>query len=78
MPIYTYKCQECGETFEFLMMKNSEEPRCPKCGGIKVEKQFTAPASIRRGNSNQEGITCCGRTERCDSPPCSSDGICKR
>ena len=25
-----------------------------------------------------EGGTCCGRTERCDKPPCSDDGICKR
>jgi len=25
-----------------------------------------------------EGGTCCGRTERCDKPPCSDDGVCKR
>lgn len=25
-----------------------------------------------------EGGTCCGRTERCDKPPCSYDGVCKR
>jgi len=78
MPIYTYKCQECGETFDFLIIKKTEEPRCPKCGAIKLEKQLTAPAGIRMGNSNQGGTTCCGRTEPCDTPPCSSDGTCKR
>jgi len=78
MPIYTYKCQKCGETFDFLIMKKSEEPTCPKCGAVKVEKQLTAPASIRMGNSSQKGTTCCGRSARCDLPPCSSGGICER
>jgi hypothetical protein len=30
------------------------------------------------GSSNPKGTTCCGMDERCDTPPCSSDGICKR
>jgi len=27
---------------------------------------------------SQDGLTCCGRTERCEKPPCSDDGSCKR
>jgi len=77
MPIYSYKCHECGETFDILIIKNSEEPKCPKCGCTKVEKQLTAPANIKMGSLNQKGLTCCGRTERCDTPPCSN-GSCKR
>lgn len=41
MPIYEYKCQECGEHIE-KMQKISEEPLrvCEACGG-KLEKQWS-------------------------------------
>ncbi len=41
MPIYEYKCNECGYHFE-KMQKISDEPLkdCPKCQG-KVEKQWS-------------------------------------
>ena len=42
MPIYTYKCKECGEIFDFLKLKKSEKARCKKCGSTNLEKQFAA------------------------------------
>ncbi|MGB9722211.1 MAG: FmdB family zinc ribbon protein [bacterium] len=78
MPIYTYKCINCGKVFDFLFLKSSEEPKCPQCGSKNLEKQVTAPASVRIRGSQSSGTTCCGGTERCDTPPCSSDGTCKR
>ncbi|MGB9722255.1 MAG: FmdB family zinc ribbon protein [bacterium] len=78
MPIYTYKCNNCGKVFDFLLLKSSEKPECPQCGSKNLEKQVTAPGSVRVGSSQSSGTTCCGRTERCDTPPCSYDGICKR
>jgi putative FmdB family regulatory protein len=48
MPIYEYRCQECGEKFEkFVRSMNNPGPevkwiRCPKCGGQKVEKLLSA------------------------------------
>jgi len=41
MPIYEYKCQECGNHLE-AMQKISDEPlkECPKCGG-NLEKQWS-------------------------------------
>lgn len=40
MPIYEYRCLECGEKFEKLLLSISSTPRveCPRCGGSKVEK----------------------------------------
>jgi len=80
MPVYSFRCKECGEIFDFLYVRSSEKPECPKCGSKNLEKQLTAPAGIKIGNSAsyQKGTTCCGRTERCDSPPCSAGGVCKR
>lgn len=41
MPIYEYKCQNCGNHLE-AMQKISDEPlkECPKCGG-RLEKQWS-------------------------------------
>lgn len=41
MPIYEYKCQQCGNHLE-AMQKISDEPlkECPKCGG-NLEKQWS-------------------------------------
>ena len=34
MPKYSYKCEECGATFEYLTFEsyeNSENAECPNC-----------------------------------------------
>jgi putative FmdB family regulatory protein len=41
MPIYEYRCLECGESFEKLVRSMSNpvsKIECPQCGGRKVEK----------------------------------------
>lgn len=78
MPIYTYKCKKCGVVFDFLMLQKSEKPVCAKCGSEHLEKQLSAPGIVKMGTSYPKGATCCGRDERCDIPPCSSDGTCQR
>lgn len=78
MPIYTYKCNDCAAVFDFLMIKQSEKPRCEKCGSRNLEKQLSSLGAVIMGGSNPKGTTCCGRTERCDTPPCSEDGTCRR
>ena len=52
MPIYTYKCKKCGETFDFLsgVGKGSEVPVCPKCKSRIVAKMF-APFRVKIGSS---------------------------
>jgi putative FmdB family regulatory protein len=49
MPLYEYKCQSCGKTFE-LIQKFADEPlkTHPECGGV-VEKLFSAPAFHLKG-----------------------------
>jgi putative FmdB family regulatory protein len=40
MPIYSYRCHECGHRFEMLrgMNEKDSELACPKCGTRKPEK----------------------------------------
>ena len=44
MPIYEYKCQNCGHLFEVLQ-RISEEPLsdCPKCKKDALKKLVSAP-----------------------------------
>ena len=78
MPIYEYKCLDCGEVSEiFLRSPNSEIAKCPICSSKNLERLLSASYGIRMGAS-VPGRTCCGRTERCETPPCSTDGICRR
>lgn len=32
MPIYEYRCSECGNDFERIQKINAPAPACPKCG----------------------------------------------
>jgi len=80
MPIYEYRCEDCGKITEILLMRNdnNESIICKYCGSKRLKKLISAPASVIMGSSIRKGKTCCGRDERCDNPPCSSDGSCKR
>lgn len=45
MPIYVFKCQNCGHRFDRLQKLSAPDPdRCPKCGEAAVRRQVTAPA----------------------------------
>jgi putative FmdB family regulatory protein len=78
MPLYDYKCEECGTVSEFFVRGSEGSLTCPQCGAKRLVKQLSVPASIKMGNSNKGGTTCCGREERCDTPPCSETGSCTR
>ncbi len=54
MPMYEYKCQECGKKFEELIpsVKSEILPRCPLCGSDNTRKQFsTFAASVKSSSS---------------------------
>jgi putative FmdB family regulatory protein len=79
MPIYDFRCQECGKVSEFLLSSSSDSRTldCPGCGSQHLERLISAP-SLLRDKANSPGTTCCGRTERCEMPPCSSGEGCHR
>jgi putative FmdB family regulatory protein len=79
MPIYDFKCRECGRVAEFLLSSFSDDAgiACPSCGGQNMQRLISAPRLLK-SDSAARGETCCGRGERCESPPCSADGQCHR
>jgi len=66
MPIYEYRCRDCGERSEYRVSAQTETAAlsCRSCGGSKLEKLISAPV-ISSGRSVKSGQTCCGRDQRC-------------
>jgi len=77
MPIYDCRCNECGNISEVFVRTSNAEVRCPHCGSGNVDRLVSASYAIRMDTS-APGTTCCGRTERCETPPCSTGDICRR
>ena len=49
MPLYAYRCTQCGYQYEKVQKFNVEpETICPQCGG-PVERPLTAPALQFKG-----------------------------
>ncbi|MBL7183694.1 MAG: zinc ribbon domain-containing protein [Anaerolineae bacterium] len=78
MPVYEYRCENCGEQVEVLVRsRTSTPPTCPNCGSSLLEKLLSVPY-VMKGERHPAGLTCCGRGERCEAPPCSTDEVCRR
>ncbi len=55
MPIFEYRCKECGATFEKLILGSlTTEVKCPECNSNNVTK-LLSPFST--GNTSKSGNT---------------------
>jgi putative FmdB family regulatory protein len=47
MPLYEYRCQTCGKSFEMLRrMKDADQDlECPECKSQKVERLYSGFAT---------------------------------
>ena len=69
MPLYEYRCSDCGRLFEKLVRAWNEAVDCPTCASATVEKQVStfAFASTDGGSASAMptggggGGGCCGR-----------------
>jgi len=79
VPIYDFRCHVCGEVSEFLVPVSADGGTltCSSCGSQNLEKLISAP-SLLKDRRNTAGATCCGREERCEKPPCSTEDGCRR
>jgi len=59
MPIYEYKCNQCGEGFETIVFSSQDEAnvRCPKCDSQEVERRISAFAVGNRSELNSIGAS---------------------
>ncbi len=46
MPLFEYKCKDCGKRFEKLILGNRDvDLICPECGSEKTERQLSTFAT---------------------------------
>ncbi len=77
MPIYEYRCRSCETTFEELV-RGDGIVTCPHCGSSSLNRLISVPFVSSGRTARPAGRTCCGREERCDTPPCSEGDVCRR
>ncbi len=56
MPIFEYKCRDCGHPFETLVMAG-RGPECPTCGSRALDKQLSVFAVSGTGKSQEPAMT---------------------
>ncbi len=51
MPVYTYRCEECGVQFD-QTQRFSDQPltRCPECGKKSLRKVYTPVGIVFKGS----------------------------
>ncbi len=70
MPIYEYRCMDCGGVSEILVLGKSDSVRCKDCGGTVLTKLMSAhnaPAASS-GRETPESGRCCGSRQHCGNP----------
>ncbi len=65
MPIYEYRCEECGKQFELFVRSLSQEitPVCPKCGAQNVARSvslFGVGGASQGGRDAAAAAAACG------------------
>jgi putative FmdB family regulatory protein len=73
MPIFEYKCDDCGSAFEKLVRRSGEPGlECPSCG----EKHLTMQVSTFAAHAN--GAPARSEAPVCPSGMCGNPGMCGR
>lgn len=66
MPIFEYRCQECGTKFEKVVSNGGSEVICRHCSSPRLEKLLSvfAVSSTSRAGAAEPGPCACGAPRR--------------
>ena len=71
MPIFEYKCQDCGTKFEKLVRRSDIAAlECPSCGKQHLNQEHSTFAAHANGGSKSADMPVC------PSGRCSNPGMC--
>jgi putative FmdB family regulatory protein len=58
MPIYEYRCNDCGKISEFLLIKTNEAfiPQCKRCKSKKMTRVLSRVRVVRSEESRMESL----------------------
>lgn len=62
MPLYEYRCETCGQTFEKMVAfsQANGSPECPHCHGSQTRKQISTFATRGRTTTASASTANCG------------------
>lgn len=60
MPIFEYRCEDCGTRFEKLVRRNGEELACPSCGQNHLQQELSTFAAHSGGQKAAPAPGGCG------------------
>lgn len=69
MPIYEYRCEDCGNEFEKLLLRTSDIPECPSCGQSHLE-QLLSTFAAAGGKDDMAGACMSPAWSRKESSGC--------
>ncbi len=70
MPIYEYRCQDCGTKFEKLVRRSSDVPEieCPSCGQKRLEQELSTFAAHASSGAKPAEMPSCPNGGHCSNP----------
>ncbi len=76
MPIYEYKCRDCGHQYDYLHVSSEDDaPVCPECGSTASDRVMST-FSVGTLKSFGGGQTCCGASDPSQNSSCAGPGSC--
>ena len=64
MPLYAYRCRDCGKEFETLV-SSGETPVCRSCDSADLERQLSLIASPAKGGEAAPAMAACDAMGGC-------------
>ncbi|MBA3009003.1 MAG: zinc ribbon domain-containing protein [Proteobacteria bacterium] len=79
MPIFEFKCKDCGKTCELIVFGSEDTPTCSFCNSPHLEKLLSAHAAVsglvKHTMPGLGDTGCCGSTPG-QAPNCAGPGSC--
>ncbi|MDE2362592.1 MAG: zinc ribbon domain-containing protein [Hyphomicrobiales bacterium] len=68
MPLYAYRCDDCGKQFETLV-RSGETPECPVCQSAHLARQLSLIAKPASGGEAGAEMAACDGAGGCGMCP---------
>lgn len=79
MPIYEYRCEDCGTRFEKLVRSSDTDgPLCPSCGTAHLEQELSTFATHASGARGAGAAMPMAGGGGCPAGMCRTPGLCGR
>jgi putative FmdB family regulatory protein len=77
MPIYEYRCDDCGKVFEEILSDTSiKSLPCPSCNSKKTEKLMSRIGAVGKGKSGSADFACGAGAPCPGAASCGAGGCC--